>query len=122
MKTDRLWLIFLGVVAALCLLCIALIPLFSSPGTVAEVYQNGKFLQTLSLDEPVGYTLFASNGGSNTITVRDGRICVSQATCPDQVCVKQGWVNTDATPIVCLPNGLVIQVKGGDRDIDGQTG
>jgi len=122
MKTDRLYLVFLGGIAALCLLCIVLIPLFASPGTVAEVYQNGTFLRTLSLDEPVEYALMSSNGGSNTITVRDGRICVSHATCPDQVCVKQGWVNTDATPIVCLPNGLVIQVKGGDRTIDGQTG
>lgn len=122
MKSDRLWLVFLGGIAVLCLLCAALIPLFAHPATMAEVYQDGKFLQTLRLDEPVGYTLFSSNGGSNTIVVQDGRICVSQATCPDQVCVKQGWVNTDATPIVCLPNGLVIQVKGGDRDIDGQTG
>lgn len=121
MKSNRFWLLTLGLIAAACVLCAALLPLLSSPGTVAEVYQNGKFLQTLRLDEPLGYTLFASNGGSNTITVRDGRICVSHATCPDQICVKQGWVNTDATPIVCLPNGLVIQVKGGDRDIDGQT-
>lgn len=122
MRSDRLLLVFLGGIAALCLLCAALIPLFARPGTVADVYQNGEFLQTLRLDEPVEYTLFASNGGSNTIRVQNGRICVSHATCPDQVCVKQGWVSTDATPIVCLPNGLVIQVKGGDRDIDGQTG
>lgn len=122
MKADRLCLLFLGVIAALCVVWVALIPLFARPATEADVYQNGKFLQTLRLDEPVGYTLFSSNGGSNTIVVQDGRICVSHATCPDQVCVKQGWVSTDATPIVCLPNGLVIQVKGGDRTIDGQTG
>lgn len=121
MKSNRPWLVFLGGVAAACLLCVALIPLFSSTGTVAEVYQNGKFLQTLRLDEPVGYTLFASNGGSNTIVVQNGRICVSHATCPDQVCVNQGWVNTDATPIVCLPNQLVIQVKGGEQDLDAAT-
>lgn len=121
MKSDRRWMLFLGGVAAACLLCVALIPLFASPGTVAEIYQNGEFLQTLRLDEPVGYTLFAANGGSNTIVVQDGRICVSHATCPDQVCVNQGWVNTDATPIVCLPNQLVIQVKGGEQDLDAAT-
>lgn len=122
MKADRLCLIFLGVIAALCILCVALIPLFASSGTVAQVYWNGKLLHTFPLDEPVEYTLSDQNGNSNTIRIRDGRVCVSHATCPDQVCVKQGWVNTDATPIVCLPNGLVIQVKGGDRDLDGQTG
>lgn len=121
MKSNRFWIFLLGLTAGLCLGGIVLLSLRSAPGTVADIYQNGEFLQTLRLDEPVGYTLFAANGGSNTIVVQDGRICVSQATCPDQVCVNQGWVNTDATPIVCLPNQLVIQVKGGERDLDAAT-
>ena len=121
MKSDRLWLVFLGCVAALCVLCVALIPLFASPGCVAEVYQNGVLLQTLPLDKPVEHTLSAPNGGSNTVVVRDGRVCVLHATCPDQVCVNQGWVSTDATPIVCLPNQLVIQIKGGEPDLDAAT-
>lgn len=122
MKHPHLWPLILAVTAAMCLAFAALAPLGSSPGTLADLYQNGQFLQTLRLDEPVEYTLFASSGASNTITVRDGRICISHATCPDQVCVKQGWVNTAATPIVCLPNGLVIQIRGGDRDIDAAAG
>jgi len=121
MKSNRFWIFLLGLTAGLCLGGIVLLSLRSAPGTVADIYQNGEFLQTLRLDEPVGYTLFAANGGSNTIVVQDGRICVSQATCPDQVCVNQGWVNTDTTPIVCLPNQLVIQVKGGERDLDAAT-
>jgi len=121
MKRNRFWIFLLGLTAGLCLGGIVLLSLRSAPGTVAEIYQNGKLLQTLRLDEPVGYTLFAANGGSNTIVVQDGRICVSHATCPDQVCVNQGWVNTDATPIVCLPNQLVIQVKGGEQDLDAAT-
>ena len=122
MKADRLCLVFLGVVAALCVLCAALIPLFAHSGTTADILQKGTLLRTVSLQKNIAFTVEAPNGGSNTITVRDGRICVSHATCPDQVCVKQGWVSTDAIPIVCLPNGLVIQIKGGDRDIDAQTG
>ncbi len=122
MKADRLCLLFLGAVAALCVLCAALIPLFARPGASADILQNGSLLRTVSLDEPAEFTVPAPNGGINTITVRDGRICVSHATCPDQVCVRQGWVNTDMTPIVCLPNGLVIQITGGDQDLDGQTG
>lgn len=33
--------------------------------------------------------------------------------CPDGICVKTGWVD-GGTPIVCLPNRLIIEVKGGD--------
>ena len=122
MKSNRFWIFLLSLTVVVCLGAIMLLSLRAAPGTVAEVYQNGVFLQTLRLDEPVGYTLFAANGGSNTIVVQDGRICVSHATCPDQVCVNQGWVNTDATPIVCLPNQLVIQVKGGEQDLDAAAG
>ena len=122
MKSNRFWLTLLALIAALCLGCALLISLFSSPGAVAQVYWNGTLLHTFPLDEPVEYTLSAPDSGSNTILIRDGRVCVCEASCPDQVCVNQGWVNTDTTPIVCLPNRLVIQVKGGEQDLDAATG
>lgn len=121
MKSNRFWLLVLGGICAVCVLCVAMLSLFSSPGSVAQVYWNGKLLHTFPLDEPVEYTLSSPNGGSNTVTVRDGQICVSHATCPDQVCVKQGWVDSAGIPIVCLPNGLVIEIQGGDPTLDAQT-
>ena len=121
MKSNRFWLLILGGVCALCLVCAAALRLFAAPGAVAQVYWNGKLLHTFALDEPVEYTLSSPNGGSNTVTVRDGRICVSRATCPDQVCVRQGWVDRAGTPIVCLPNALVIEIQGGDPALDAQT-
>ena len=122
MKSNRFWLLVLGATLLLCAVCAALIPLFAHPGAVAEIRQNGVLLRTVSLDEPLTFDLAAPNGGSNTVAVREGRICVSHASCPDQVCVKQGWVSQTATPIVCLPNGLVIQIKGGETDLDATTG
>ena len=122
MKSNRLWLALLGGIATGCLLCVALISLFSSPGSVAEVYWNGKLLHTFPLDQPVEYTLSSPNGGSNTIVVQDGYVCVSHATCPDQVCVNQRWVDKPGTPIVCLPHGLVIELKGGDQNVDAAAG
>lgn len=121
MKSNRFWLLLLGGVCALCLVCAALLTLFSTPGTVAQVYWNGQLLHAFPLDEPVEYTLSSPNGSSNTVTVRDGQVCVSHATCPDQVCVKQGWVDSAGIPIVCLPNGLVIEIQGGDPALDAQT-
>ena len=57
--------------------------------------------------------------GSNTIQVEPGRIRVLEADCPDQVCVRQGWISDEVTPIVCLPHRLVIQVSGGtDAGVD----
>ena len=122
MRSNRFWLLVLGATVLLCAVCAALIPLFARPGAVAEIRQNGVLLRTVSLDKPQDFSIDAPNGGSNTVTVRDGRIRVSHASCPDQVCVNQDWVNRTATPIVCLPNGLVIQIKGGETDLDATTG
>ena len=54
-------------------------------------------------------------GSKNTVEIKDGRIRVKDAECPDKVCVKTGWLSSSAVPIVCLPNHLVIEFadKGG---------
>ena len=122
MKSNRFWLLALGSTAAVCLLCAAILPRLYSPGTVAQIYQNGVLLRTEPLSKTAEFTVSAPNGGWNTIEIRQGQICVSHATCPDQVCVRQGWTNSPATPIVCLPNSLVIKIKGGESDLDATTG
>ena len=59
-------------------------------------------------------------GGSNTVHVQPGRICVSEADCPDHICMQQGWLSDQAAPIVCLPHRLIIRVKGA-TDTDATT-
>ena len=59
-------------------------------------------------------------GGYNTVTVRDGKIAVTEATCPDHYCIRQGCCNS-GRDIVCLPNKLVITFVG-EQEIDGQIG
>ena len=54
--------------------------------------------------------------------VEGGRVRVSQADCPDQVCVNQGWISDGTVPIVCLPNQLIVQIEGGGNQLDAQTG
>ncbi len=59
----------------------------------------------------------------NTVTVRDGAVCVSEADCPDRVCVRTGWVCADGETIVCLPHRLVVTVEGGAAgSTDTETG
>ena len=80
----------------------------------ADLYQNGELLQTIRLDTVIGeYTFEVSgdNGATNTVCVRPGSIAIVSASCPDQICVHQGFISTSLLPITCLPNRLVIQVR-----------
>ena len=81
-------------------------------------------LEEIDLDrvaEPYSFTL-EDGSGANTVQVERGRIRISAADCPDQVCVKQGWISGGAVPIICLPHRLTIEIVDGGGDLDGAAG
>lgn len=82
-------------------------------GPVANLYMNGICIESIDLSAVTTAYTFPVEGvyGRNLITVEPGRICVSDADCPDKTCVRQGWIGDGATPIVCLPNKLVIRIE-----------
>lgn len=91
---------------------------------VARITRDGVLLEEIDLntvDQP--YTLtFEDESGSNTISVERGRIRVSEADCPDRVCVNQGWISDGTVPIVCLPHRLMVEIRGGGGELDGGAG
>ena len=86
-------------------------------GQTVRVYQAGETVW----EHPLGRDGEFRTPG-NVIEVRAGRVRVSRADCPDQVCVNQGWISDGTVPIVCLPNQLIVQIEGGGSPLDAQTG
>ena len=83
------------------------------------IRRDGEVLYSLDLSKETNRTFVIPYGGSsNTIEIRDGRIRVMEAECPDKVCVRTGWLSSSAIPIVCLPNHLVITFASENSDID----
>ena len=96
-----------------------------SGGYVARISLDGQVVEEIDLsrvEAPYTLTIDGPGGFSNTITVEKGRICVSKAGCPDQICVHQGYISDGTTPIVCLPNKLIIEIIGGGDGLDAATG
>ena len=88
------------------------------------LHPDGALLEEIDLDrvaEPYSFTL-EDGSGANTVQVERGRIRISAADCPDQVCVKQGWISGGAVPIICLPHRLTIEIVDGGGDLDGAAG
>lgn len=89
-------------------------------GNTADVYIDGKLVQTIDMTVDDAYE-FSTDRGSNTVVVESGKIRVSDADCPDKVCVDMGWKSRRGETITCLPHKLVIEIQGGgERDIDVQ--
>jgi len=113
--------------AALLLALLAVLTVFSvfllRPGqgaVQAEIFSGGKRIKTVSLSVPQEFTVTGPEGGTNTVTVRDGAIAVTEASCPDHHCVKRGFC-AGGPEIVCLPNTLVIRFVG-DQTVDAVAG
>ena len=85
----------------------------SASGMVANIYQDGLCIASFDLLQITGteITTVECDVGTNVIQIEPGRICVLEADCPDQVCVRAGWLTGSAAPIVCLPHRLVIRLE-----------
>ena len=82
-------------------------------GGVAVVRVDGVEVERHSLSLNGTFPL---NGGSNILVIRDGQALLSEANCPDHICVKQGKIHYTGQVITCLPNRLTVTVEGGESD------
>ena len=122
MKTKIIVLLLAGAVAASA--AVLLLRDGSAPSPTARITRDGVLLEEIDLetvDQPRSFTL-EDGSGTNTVQVERGRIRVSEADCPDQVCVNRGWISDGTVPIICLPHKLIIEIVGGEGALDGGAG
>ena len=120
MKSNKFWVTIVLVLLVICGIASVMVYRYVGSGSIVSVYQDGVLLKQIHLDTvttPYTFTVEAPNGGYNTISVEQGRICITEASCPDHVCINTGWISDGAIPIVCLPNKLVIQPQKASDDI-----
>ncbi len=82
----------------------------------AHVYNDGVLVYTfkdLNVDE-----IFITQGvnGEVIIESKDGKIRVKKETSPNNICSKQGWSDSPAKPLICLPNKVVVEIVGKSKD------
>lgn len=80
-------------------------------GGVAVVRVNGVETERYSLLQNGSFPL---NGGSNILVIEDGYAWMSEANCPDHICVRQGKIHYTGQVITCLPNRLTVTIEGGE--------
>ena len=83
-------------------------------GSVACIYSNGKLIKTIELKSEDDYTfeVKSENGGVNTIQVKDGKIGVISADCPDKICVNTGKITKAGESVICVPAHVSVTVEG----------
>lgn len=113
--------ILIGIVVLI--FCIGIIgsclTLFSHPKNTVNIRRDGELLYSFDLSNTEDSIIEIPYGDSmNVVEIKDGRIRVKSALCPDKTCVDTGWLSSSGMPIVCLPNHLVIEYADGENEVD----
>lgn len=115
MKNTKLWIAVATVIFVTAVIrCIVI--LNKPQGDIVTITQDGKTLYTLDLSKEKDRRITVKyDGRENVIEIKDGRIRMLEADCPDHTCINTGWL--EDVPIVCLPNKLAVEFA--DRETDG---
>ena len=87
--------------------------LFSPAGNWVVVTVDGKETARYSLNEDNEVRLECENG-YNILVIKNGKADVTEASCPDGLCVDFHPISHDGETIVCLPNKTVVGIEAGE--------
>ncbi len=121
-KTDIIFLVIL-ITTGLFLTILIYFPR-NSAGTYVEIRVDGEKTAAYSLSADHRETLHTASG-ENTIIIRDGAVSMSDADCPDKVCVSMRRISRSGETIVCLPHKLVLEIRSSGSEtspLDAVTG
>lgn len=87
-------------------------------GTIAVITVDGVEYDRIDLSKVTeSYDIdIDTQYGHNTVHVEPGRISVTEADCPDGICVAQGAIDKGGVPIVCMTHRLVVKIEGSGID------
>ena len=121
MKRDRLLkkadlLLIGGLLLAIGVLLLVLYAPGRHAGETVRVEINGEPADEFPLAVDTVRSYEDGAGGVNVVTVAKGRVFVSEANCPSQICVRHRAISRSGESIVCLPHKLVVTVVGRDAN------
>jgi hypothetical protein len=56
--------------------------------------------------------------GDSVLQVHNGMIRFIQSPCTTKFCIHSGWLKFDGDVMACLPNGVYVEVFGGEKKYD----
>lgn len=120
---GRLNIILIAVIAAVAVAGFTVTRLMGAQtggsGATVVIRDGDKKTYELPLDQDATKTV-TTDLGTNVIEIKDGRVHVEEADCPNQDCVHQGWIDSAGQQIVCLPHKLTVDIvaEDGSADVD----
>ena len=112
--------ILIVAVLAISLISLAAIKMTQKDGKEVIVTVEGKEVYKTSIKKDQIYQIPEENG-TNVMQIKDGKVTMIEATCPDHYCMKQKAVDEHGGSIICLPNKVVIEGENTAEDLDSES-
>lgn len=112
MKRNDWFLIFGTLVIAVVFWIVRCFVMSGDTAGSVEVRIDGEIAGIYALSEDVVERFVYEDGTYNVMEIKDGRVRISEADCPDRHCVNKGEIYRENETIICLPHKLVIKVTG----------
>ncbi|MDE6833948.1 MAG: NusG domain II-containing protein [Ruminococcus sp.] len=110
MKTKKYILIIICILIFIFGITGSIFMILKPHGKNVQIIQDGEILYTIDLDSSGDRTIITEyNGNKNIISIRNHQIFMEDAECSDHTCIKMGVLESYASPIVCLPNKIIIR-------------
>jgi hypothetical protein len=101
--------LLIAVFACIIIASFALVKASSDEGSVVLIQVDGTTVHKTSLRETHIIAVHGTHG-QLTVEIREGRVAITQAQCPNHICVKTGWRSHSGEIIVCVPNNTVVLI------------
>lgn len=93
-----------------------------TPGGEVVVFRDENEIGRYSLSEDDTIAVRGTDDGYNLILISGAAVRVTDADCPDKLCVRQRSISKSGESIICLPHKLVITIDSPEEsDIDAVT-
>ena len=88
----------------------------------AVVEVDGQEKGRYPLDQDTSVEIQLEDGSYNLLEIKDGRADITEASCPDKICVDHRPVSRRGESLVCQPNKVVVEIENGqEAEVDGMT-
>ncbi len=113
--------ILIPIIGAAAAVIIYLLPVYGSRerGREAVVTVDGEIFGVYPLENDADILIPGAANLNNRLVIKDGEADIIEAGCPDKTCVRMRKIKYKGETLVCLPNKVVVEIKGeGEDDFD----
>jgi len=110
-KNKKIMIIIIIIIIILIFCVIYTVRSFRKPsGKHVLIIQDNQIIYNLDLETAEDQEIRINyQNHYNMIKIQNHEICISEADCPDQTCIRTGVLKSETLPIVCLPHKLIIR-------------